>query len=187
MPRHWRRPTTRSRCLQAAAGLIQQLDYFYYAALTVSALYETAGADQQQAWRELLTGHEEQLREWAESYPPTFADKHALVSAEIARLEERDVDALQLYEQAIRSGARERLRSERGPGPRAGGAVLPRARSRNGRIRSSSERAQLLRPLGSPRKGEAARRALPAPARGAMLSHLPPRWGRPSAGWTSRQ
>ena len=45
--------------------------------------------------------HREQLREWAEDYPPTFADKHALVLAEIARLEKRDADALRLYEQAI--------------------------------------------------------------------------------------
>ena len=36
-------------------------------------------------------------------YPPTFADKHALVSAEIARLEGRAFDAMQLYEQAIQS------------------------------------------------------------------------------------
>ena len=89
--------------LAASAGQIQQLDYFYYTALTVSALYEAAGTDQQQAWRELLTEHQEQLREWAENYPPTFADKHALVSAEIARLEGRDADAMRLYEQAIRS------------------------------------------------------------------------------------
>jgi PAS domain S-box-containing protein len=89
--------------LENSAGQIQQLDYFYYTALTVSALYEAAGTDQQQAWRELLTGHREQLREWAENYPPTFADKHALVLAEIARLEGRDADAMRLYEQAIRS------------------------------------------------------------------------------------
>ena len=62
-----------------------------------------ASADQQQAWRELLTEHREQLREWAENYPPTFADKHALVLAEIARLERRDADAMRLYEQAIHS------------------------------------------------------------------------------------
>jgi hypothetical protein len=69
----------------------------------VAALYETASADQQAASRKLLMEHQEQMREWAENYPPTFADKHALVSAEIARLEERDADALRLYEEAIRS------------------------------------------------------------------------------------
>jgi predicted ATPase/signal transduction histidine kinase/CheY-like chemotaxis protein len=79
------------------------LSYFYYTALTVAALYESASTIQQAEWRDLLKAHREQLREWAENYPPTFADKHALVSAEIARLEERDRDAMCLYEDAIRS------------------------------------------------------------------------------------
>src|SRR6267378_6601473 len=89
--------------LWSSAAQIQLLDYFYYTALTVAALYENASADEQSGWRDLLTAHREQLREWADSYPPTFADKHALVSAEIARLEGRDADAMRLYEQAIRS------------------------------------------------------------------------------------
>jgi predicted ATPase/signal transduction histidine kinase len=89
--------------LTTAAGQIQLLDYFYYTALTVAALYENVSADEQTEWRDLLTAHREQLREWADNYPPTFADKHALVSAEIARLEGRDVDAMRLYEEAIRS------------------------------------------------------------------------------------
>jgi predicted ATPase/signal transduction histidine kinase len=87
--------------LETSTGLISILDYFYYAALTVSALYETASDDDRQAWRELLTSHLEQLREWVEINPPTFADKLTLVSAEIARLEKRDADALRLYEEAI--------------------------------------------------------------------------------------
>jgi hypothetical protein len=89
--------------LEASVGHIWVLDYFYYTALMVSALYEAASADKQQAWRELLMAHREQLREWADNYPPTFADKHALVCAEIARIEKRDADALGLYEEAIRS------------------------------------------------------------------------------------
>jgi PAS domain S-box-containing protein len=79
------------------------LDYFYYTALTVAALYEKASADEQSGWRDLLTAHRERLREWADNYPPTFGDKHALVSAEIARLEGRDTDAMRLYEQAIQA------------------------------------------------------------------------------------
>src|SRR5882757_6603813 len=89
--------------LWTSTGRIQLLDYFYYTALTVAALYENATADEQNRWRELLTAHLEQLREWAENYPPTFGDKHALVLAEIARLEGRDADAMRLYEEAIRS------------------------------------------------------------------------------------
>jgi PAS domain S-box-containing protein len=87
--------------LFASTAQIQLLDYFYYTALTVAACYGNASHGQQQEWRELLTAHQEQLREWAENYPPTFADKHMLVLAEIARLEKREADAMRLYEQAI--------------------------------------------------------------------------------------
>jgi PAS domain S-box-containing protein len=89
--------------LWGAFGEIMLLDYFYYSALTVAALYENASADEQTGWRELLTAHRKQLREWAENYPPTFTDKHALVSAELARIEGRDLDAMRLYEEAIRT------------------------------------------------------------------------------------
>jgi PAS domain S-box-containing protein len=89
--------------LSTAAAQIQLLDYFSYTALTVAALYDKASADEQNTWRELLTAHQEQLREWADNNPSTFVDKHALVSAEIARIEGRDADAMRLYEQAIQS------------------------------------------------------------------------------------
>ncbi|MEA3115280.1 MAG: hypothetical protein QOG58_5079, partial [Caballeronia sp.] len=89
--------------LWALVGQFQVIDYFYYTALTVAALYENASADERAGWPELLTAHQAQLREWAENYPPTFADKHALVSAEIARVEGRDLDAMRLYEEAIQA------------------------------------------------------------------------------------
>jgi PAS domain S-box-containing protein len=89
--------------LWTSAAQIQLLDYFYYTALTVAALYENASADEQTDWRNLLTAHREHLGEWAENYPPTFGDKHALVSAELARTEGRDLDAMRLYEEAVRA------------------------------------------------------------------------------------
>jgi predicted ATPase/signal transduction histidine kinase len=89
--------------LRREASQIFLLDYYYYTALTVAALYESASADEQISWRDLLATHREQLREWAENFPPTFGDKHALVSAEIARLEGRDAEAMRLYEEAIES------------------------------------------------------------------------------------
>ncbi len=78
------------------------IDYYYYTALTIAALYEDTSADAQPRWRELL-GLGDQLREWSDNYQPTFADKHALVAAEIARIEGRDLEAMRLYQQAIRS------------------------------------------------------------------------------------
>jgi PAS domain S-box-containing protein len=89
--------------LRISTVQLQLLDYFYYTALTVAALYENGTADEQNRWRELLRAHREQLCEWAENYPPTFSDKHALVSAELARIEGRALDAMHLYDQAIQS------------------------------------------------------------------------------------
>jgi predicted ATPase/signal transduction histidine kinase len=89
--------------LSVATAQMQTLDYFYYSALTVSMLYENTSGDEQVRGHNLLTAHREQLREWAENNPATFTDKHALVSAEIARLEGRDRDAMMMYEQAIQS------------------------------------------------------------------------------------
>jgi PAS domain S-box-containing protein len=89
--------------LWAMAGRSQLLDYFYYTAVTVAALYENGSADEQNSWCELLAVHRDQLREWTDNNPPTFGDKYTLVSAEIGRLEGRDADAMRLYEEAIRS------------------------------------------------------------------------------------
>jgi hypothetical protein len=71
--------------------------------LTLAALHQKVSAEEQRAWRDLLSSYGEQLREWAMNYPPTFGDKHALVSAEIARLEGHDGEAMRLYEQAIQA------------------------------------------------------------------------------------
>jgi PAS domain S-box-containing protein len=89
--------------LWTSAAQIQLLDYIYYTALTVAALYENASVNEQNSWRELLAVHRDQLHEWTDNNPATFGDKYALVSAEIARLEGRDADAMRSYEQAIQS------------------------------------------------------------------------------------
>ena len=50
-----------------------------------------------------LTAHHKQLVEWAEHCPENFENRAALVGAEIARIEGRELDAERLYEAAIRS------------------------------------------------------------------------------------
>jgi predicted ATPase/signal transduction histidine kinase len=89
--------------LWTSTGCIQLLDYHYYTALAVAAAFGTASLDRQREWHETLRAHIDQLQEWRENCSITFLDKHALVSAEVARIEGRDHDAMRLYEQAIRS------------------------------------------------------------------------------------
>ena len=52
---------------------------------------------------EALAAHHRQLEIWAENCPENFENRAALVGAEIARIEGRELDAERLYEQAIRS------------------------------------------------------------------------------------
>jgi len=89
--------------LWASVGHIQLIDYYYYSALTAAALLnEKASPMRRTALRELLTAHVEQLREWAENGSPTFADKYALVAAEAARVDGRNLQAMQFYDDAVR-------------------------------------------------------------------------------------
>ncbi|MCY1005073.1 trifunctional serine/threonine-protein kinase/ATP-binding protein/sensor histidine kinase [Nannocystis pusilla] len=85
---------------------IQEPEYWYYYALALAAHVSSAAPVRQREALVVLARHEAKLAEWAASCPQNFGHKHALVSAEIARLEGRERDALQCYDRAIR-GARE--------------------------------------------------------------------------------
>ena len=65
--------------------------------------HDAASISERQQHLEALTGHHKQLQVWAENCPENFANRAALVAAEMARLEGRWQDAMQLYEQAIES------------------------------------------------------------------------------------
>ena len=84
---------------------LQSMDYCFYHSLAIAAVFEAASPERRAELREDLIEHLASFQRWAESCPATFAHKHALVSAEWARLEGRDIEAMQLYEQAIRSAA----------------------------------------------------------------------------------
>jgi len=89
--------------LPSARIHVQLVDYYYYNALTIAAMHETPGLRKQAERFEELKQSLERLREWSESCPETFLDKYTLVLAELARIEHRDLDAMPLYEKAIRA------------------------------------------------------------------------------------
>jgi len=82
-------------------GMIISAEYHYYGALARAAHFTAAPAEAQPSLRQALEDHEKHLREWAESCPENFAGRHALVSAEIARIEGKHQEAAALYDQAI--------------------------------------------------------------------------------------
>jgi predicted ATPase len=78
-------------------------EYQFYSALSQAAFCDSAPAAERQQHMEALAAHHKQLQVWAANCPDNFENRAALVGAEIARLESRELDAERLYEQAIRS------------------------------------------------------------------------------------
>ena len=143
--------SARSVLWSSEPRIFHSLDYFLLYRADRGGALRTGSADEQNWWRELLATHREQLREWAENYPPTFADKHALVSAEIARIEGRDLDAMRLYEEAIRSARENGFIQNEGVAYEVAAGSMRRAASRPSPTPISGMPA-LLSPLGSRRQ-----------------------------------
>ncbi len=90
------------RLLWMSPAIFERADYHFFASLALIAHCGTASAAVIDQHRETLAAHLSQLQAWAQNCPENFADRAALVSAEIARLEGRELEAERQYEQAIR-------------------------------------------------------------------------------------
>jgi PAS domain S-box-containing protein len=75
----------------------------FYRALTLAELYPRAPAVRQQEFRQILSEELLRHRNWADNCPENFANRHALLAAEVARIDGQDLEAMRCYERAIRS------------------------------------------------------------------------------------
>src|SRR5882762_3597204 len=89
--------------LWKARYAVEAAEYVFYGALSLAAVCDTSAADQCEQHIAGLAAHHRQLEIWTENCPENFEDRAALVGAEIARIEGRDLDAERLYQEAIRS------------------------------------------------------------------------------------
>ncbi len=78
-------------------------EYHLYAALALASYLESESVERRQRYLDLLADHHRQLETWARHCPDTFENRAALVAAEIARIENRPLDAMRLYEHAVRT------------------------------------------------------------------------------------
>jgi PAS domain S-box-containing protein len=93
----------KARPLLWASPTFEIADYELYSALSRAALWDSSASDQRREHFETLAAHYERLQIWAEHCPENFEDRAALVGAEVASIEGRELDAERLYEQAIRA------------------------------------------------------------------------------------
>jgi PAS domain S-box-containing protein len=91
------------KLLWTSDAVVEAAEYHFYVALSLAAYYDMAPSDQRTQLFDAITEHHLQPEEWAANCRENFATRAELVGAEIARVEKRELDAEQLYEQAIRS------------------------------------------------------------------------------------
>jgi len=80
-----------------------ECEYWLYFPLALAGQYEHVSEETKRQYLDSIRLHERQLDEWAKENPDNFEHKHALVAAELARLQGRQLDAQRLYEQSIKS------------------------------------------------------------------------------------
>jgi PAS domain S-box-containing protein len=83
--------------------VFELLEYLFYDALARAAQYDSATFEEQRQYRVAIVAHYTHIEAWAKQCPENFENRAALVGAEIARIEGRELEAQRLYEQAIRS------------------------------------------------------------------------------------
>ena len=89
--------------LWTSPSFFETAEYEFYSGLCRAALCDCTLPDERRNHFEALAAHHRQLEVWAANCPENFENRTALVGAEIARLEGRELDAEHLYEKAIRS------------------------------------------------------------------------------------
>jgi hypothetical protein len=96
------------RLLWTASSHFETAEYHFYSALARaaaahSATFSFAEGSAREDHLRALAKHHQHLALWADNCPMNFENRVALVGAEIARIENRELDAERFYEQAIRS------------------------------------------------------------------------------------
>ncbi len=91
------------RLLWTSISQFETAEYHFYGALAQAASCDSAATSAREQHLDIVAAHHKQLQLWAANCPENFEDRAALVGAEIARIEGRALDAMDLYEQAIRS------------------------------------------------------------------------------------
>ncbi len=82
-------------------GLLPWPEHVFARVLILTALHARADEARQSRWRAELDQMMGRLRIWAENCPDNFEHKHLLAAAELAKIDQRPAEAMQLYDRAV--------------------------------------------------------------------------------------
>ena len=90
----------------AKVPTIEYAESHFYAALAHASMFLSSSLNDRSRHSSALIAHHKQLALWTEDCPKNFECRAALVAAEIARIEGRELESERLYEDAINSAHR---------------------------------------------------------------------------------
>ena len=82
---------------------VNESTHHFYHALTMTALYADVSRERQVRFMAALQDKQDRLRRWAGHCPGNFDNRYLLVSAEMARISGRDMEAMRAYDAALAS------------------------------------------------------------------------------------
>ncbi len=82
-------------------GLLPWPEHVFARLLILTALYARAEGERQTRWRAEIHAMMGMLRIWADNGPENFEHKYLLAAAEVARIDGRLMEAMQLYDRAV--------------------------------------------------------------------------------------
>jgi PAS domain S-box-containing protein len=88
--------------LETRPSEFESAEYLFYDALARAGWHDSAPSEERLQCRALLAAAHTKISLWAENCPENFGSRAALVAAEVARVEGRELDAQRLYELAVR-------------------------------------------------------------------------------------
>jgi predicted ATPase/signal transduction histidine kinase len=82
-------------------GCISLAEFNFYSSLTLASLYSTTSEPQKSQYCQQITTNQQQMKIWSATCSENFRHQYLLVEAEIARLQNDSMTAIDLYDEAI--------------------------------------------------------------------------------------
>jgi PAS domain S-box-containing protein len=106
----WNRPEQALACLDEGQkvldyikGVLTTAEHNFYLSLTMAALHDEASARERKAYRKRIATNQRQMKTWADNCPENFLHKYLLIEAELARMDDKVEEAMDLFDQAVAS------------------------------------------------------------------------------------
>ncbi|MEH1820852.1 MAG: AAA family ATPase [Nostoc sp.] len=89
------------KTLAVNSGFFPIIQYHFYYPLSLLALYPNATLEKKKQYWDIIREHQQTQKNWANNCPKNFLHRYLLLSAEIARISGKYMDAIESYDRAI--------------------------------------------------------------------------------------